>query len=137
MTVDLFAGISVSDIDRGRAWYERFFGTEPAFLPHDAEAVWEVAEHRYVYIEARPAHAGHSQCTLFVEDLDGWVEPIVGRGIEPEVRETYDNGVRHVTFRDPDGNELSFGAPPTQSARSETGATDRGGLESGPNDVRA
>jgi len=29
------------------------------------------------------------------------------------VRETYDNGVRHITFRDPDGNELSFGAPPT------------------------
>jgi catechol 2,3-dioxygenase-like lactoylglutathione lyase family enzyme len=124
MTVDLFAGISVSDYDRARSWYERFWGSEPAFLPNDVEAVWEVAGHRYVYIEVRPEHAGHAQCTLFVDDLDEWVDPIVGRGIEPVVRETYDNGVRHVIFRDPDGNEISFGAPPTEPARSETRATD-------------
>jgi catechol 2,3-dioxygenase-like lactoylglutathione lyase family enzyme len=114
VTVDLFAGISVTDIEDGRAWYARFFGTEPAFLPNDVEAVWEVGEHRYVYIEARPDHAGHSQCTLFVDDLDGWVDPIVERGIEPVVREVYDNGVRHVTFRDPDGNEISFGGAPLE-----------------------
>ena len=112
MTVDLFAGISVSDIAQGKEWYARFWGSEPAFLPNDVEAVWEVDEHRYVYIEARPDHAGHAQCTLFVGDLEGWVDPIVERGIEPDVRETYGNGVRHVTFRDPDGNEISFGAPP-------------------------
>lgn len=114
MTVDLFAAISVSDIQKGTAWYVRFWGKEPAFLPNDAEAVWEVAEHGYVYIEARPDHAGHSRCTLFVDDLEGWIDPIMARGIEPAVRETYDNGVRHVTFRDPDGNEISFGAPPLE-----------------------
>jgi catechol 2,3-dioxygenase-like lactoylglutathione lyase family enzyme len=112
MTVDLFAGISVEDIEAGTAWYARFFGGEPTFLPNDVEAVWAVGEHRYVYIEARPEHAGHSHCTLFVEDLDAWVAPIVARGTEPVVREVYDNGVRHVTFRDPDGNEISFGAAP-------------------------
>jgi catechol 2,3-dioxygenase-like lactoylglutathione lyase family enzyme len=115
MTVDLFAGISVSDISGGTEWYEGFFGAEPAFLPNAVEAVWQVGEHGYVYIEARPDHAGHSQCTLFVDDLDGWVDPIVERGIEPAVRETYDNGVRHVTFRDPDGNEISFGGAPLAS----------------------
>jgi catechol 2,3-dioxygenase-like lactoylglutathione lyase family enzyme len=115
MTVDLFAGVSVSDYTRARSWYGRFFGSEPTFLPNDVEAVWEVAEHRYVFFEVLPEHAGHSQCTLFVDDLDVWVDGIVGRGIEPEVRETYDNGVRHVTFRDPDGNELSFGGPPTSA----------------------
>jgi catechol 2,3-dioxygenase-like lactoylglutathione lyase family enzyme len=116
MGLDLFAGISVSDLPSRRAWYERFFGSEPAFLPNDVEAVWEVGEHQYVYIEARPDHAGHAQCTLFVDDLDGWVDPIVARGMEPEVRETYDNGVRHVTFRDPDGNEISFGGAPLDDA---------------------
>lgn len=112
MTVDLFAGLSVSDYEQARSWYERLWGSEPAFLPNDVEAVWEIAEHRYVFFEVLPARAGHSQCTLFVDDLDGWVDPIVARGIEPVVRETYDNGVRHVTFRDPDGNEISFGGPP-------------------------
>ena len=112
MTVDLFAGLSVSDIAAARAWYERFWGSEPAFLPHELEAVWTVDEHRHVYVEQRPDHAGHSHCTLFVSDLDERVDGIVGRGIEPVVRETYDNGVRHVTFRDPDGNEVSFGGAP-------------------------
>jgi catechol 2,3-dioxygenase-like lactoylglutathione lyase family enzyme len=114
VTVDLFAGISVRDIDAARSWYSRFWGAEPAFLPNDREAVWSVLEHGYVYVEQRPEHAGHSLCTLFVDDLEGWVAPIVARGIEPEIRETYDNGVRHVTFVDPDGNRLSFGAPPTR-----------------------
>jgi catechol 2,3-dioxygenase-like lactoylglutathione lyase family enzyme len=116
VTVDLFAGISISDYQQARAWYERLWGSEPAMLPNDVEAVWEVAGHRYVFIEVRPEHAGHAQCTLFVDDLDYWVEAIVARGIEPDVRETYDNGVRHVTFRDPDGNEVSFAGAPLEGS---------------------
>ena len=117
MTVDLFAGVSVSDLPSAREWYEQFFGAAPAFLPNDVEAVWEVAGHRYVYIEQRPEHAGHAQCTLFVSDLDERVSAIMARGIAPAVRETYDNGVRHVTFHDPDGNEISFGGPPVAEER--------------------
>ena len=112
MTVDLFAGISVSDFKVSLAWYERFFGGPPAFRPNDVEAVWEVGEHQYVYIEDRAAHAGHAQVTVFSENFDDRVDAIVARGIEPDVRETYENGVRHVTFRDPDGNELNFGGAP-------------------------
>jgi len=48
MTVDLFAGIPVSDQDRALDWYGRLSGSGPAFLPNDVEAVWEVGEHRYV-----------------------------------------------------------------------------------------
>jgi hypothetical protein len=40
------------------------------------------------------------------------VDAIVARGIEPTTRETYDNGVRKVTFHDPDGNEIGFGGAP-------------------------
>ncbi len=112
MAVDLFAGISVSDFQASLAWYERFFGGPAAFFPNDVEAVWEVGGHQYVYIEDRPEHAGHAQVTMFSEDFDERVDGIVSRGIDPDVRETYDNGVRHVTFRDPDGNELSVGGAP-------------------------
>jgi hypothetical protein len=34
------------------------------------------------------------------------------RGIEPSTRETYANGVRKVTYHDPEGNELGFGGGP-------------------------
>jgi hypothetical protein len=47
-----------------------------------------------------------------VDDLDTVVDGIVARGIEPTKRETYGNGVRKVTFHDPDGNEIGFGGPP-------------------------
>ena len=112
MSVDLFAGIPVADHAAALAWYEKLFGAPPAFLPNDVEAVWEVAEHRYVYTEHLPDHAGHARVTLFVADLDAVVAGIAGRGLEPVNRETYDNGVRKVTYRDPDGNEIGYGGGP-------------------------
>jgi catechol 2,3-dioxygenase-like lactoylglutathione lyase family enzyme len=109
MAVDLFAGIPVGDYQRAVDWYERRLGSAPSFVPNTTEAVWELAEHRWVFIEVRPEHAGHAMHTIFVDDLDARVEEIAGRGIEPSERETYSNGVRKVTYRDPDGNEIGFG----------------------------
>lgn len=109
MTVDLFAGIPVSDYTVAVAWYERLLGSPPAFLPNDTEAVWELAEHRYVFIEVRPELAGHALHTVFVSDFDARIAQIAERGLTPSARETYANGVRKATFRDPDGNEIGFG----------------------------
>ena len=112
MALDLFAGIFVSDYDRALAWYERLLGSPPSFIAHATEAVWELAEHRFVYIEEQATDAGHAQHTVFVDDLDARVEQIAARGLEPHERETYSNGVRKVTYRDPDGNEIGFGGAP-------------------------
>ncbi|MEV4639231.1 VOC family protein [Actinoplanes sp. NPDC049548] len=112
MGVDLFAGIPVRDYPSAVAWYERLLGGPPAFLPNDTEAVWELAEHRYLYLDVRPEHAGHAMHTVFVDDLDARLAAIAERGLEPAERETYDNGVRKVIFRDPDGNEIGFGGGP-------------------------
>ncbi len=50
--------------------------------------------------------------TIFVEDLDALVAQIADRGVEPSKRETYSNGVRKVSYHDPDGNEIGFGGAP-------------------------
>jgi predicted enzyme related to lactoylglutathione lyase len=110
--IDLFAGIPVRDYSSATSWYERLLGGPPSFLPNDVEAVWEVAENRYLFIEVRPEHAGHAMHTVFVEDFDARVSQIEERGLEPVQREVYDNGVRKHTFRDPDGNEIGFGGLP-------------------------
>jgi catechol 2,3-dioxygenase-like lactoylglutathione lyase family enzyme len=112
VTVDLFAGIPVADYQRALAWYERLLGSGPSFLPNDTEAVWELAEHRYVFIEVRPEHAGHAMHTVFLDDFDARVREMAHRGIEPALQETYENGVRKATYRDPDGNEIGFGGAP-------------------------
>lgn len=114
MTVDLFAGIPVADYQQALAWYERLLGSEPSFFPNATEAVWELADHRFVFIEVRPDHAGHAMHTIFVDDLDARVAGITERGIESAERETYSNGVRKVTYRDPDGNEIGFGGAPLE-----------------------
>jgi catechol 2,3-dioxygenase-like lactoylglutathione lyase family enzyme len=114
VTLDLFAGLPVSDYRRALSWYERLLGCEPSFLPNETEAVWQLAEHRYLYIEELPERAGHALHTVFVDDLDERVEGIAVRGIEPASRETYGNGVRKVIYRDPDGNEIGFGGAPLE-----------------------
>jgi hypothetical protein len=60
----------------------------------------------------RPEHAGHAMHTIIVDDLEARVREIADRGIEPAEDETYSNGVRKVTYRDLDGNEIGFGGVP-------------------------
>ena len=112
MRGDLFAGIRVRDYAASLDWYQRLFGSPPAFIPTDGEAVWQVAEHGYVFIELRPEHAGHARHLVFVDDLDALVAQITERGLVPARRETLANGVRKVAYRDPDGNELELGGAP-------------------------
>ena len=113
---DLFAGVPVTDYARSLEWYERLLGSEPTFLATPTEAVWELAEHRYVYIEELPRRAGYAMVTVFVDDFDELLGQVAERGIEPAQLETYENGVRKATFRDPDGNEIGIGGAPIEGS---------------------
>ncbi len=108
-SLDLFAGIPVTDFAVALKWYEQLLGFPPTFFPHDTEAVWELADHRYVYIVQESKHAGHARHTFFVAGLDAVVTQITERGLDPAIQETYANGVRKITYLDDDGNEISFG----------------------------
>jgi hypothetical protein len=115
--IDLFAGIPVTGYARARKWYEQLLGSPPAFFPHDTEAVWELADHRYVYIVEQPEHAGHARLTVLVENLEAMVAGIGERGIEPTSRESYPNGMQKISYHDPDRNEISFGGAPKHGRR--------------------
>src|SRR4051794_19816624 len=111
MALSLFAGIRVRDLAAARPWYECLLGA-PAFFPNSTEVVWRVADERFIYIQEDPARAGEGLVTAVVDDLDAVVANIASRGLEPVEHETYDNGVRKVTYRDDDGNEVGFGGGP-------------------------
>ena len=111
MSLHLFAGVRVRDFEAARPWYERLLG-EPSFLPHETEAVWTLADDRSVYVVEHAGGAGHSVVTVFLDDLDGFLAAIGRRGLDPDERLTYGNGVRKAVFHDPDGNELGFGGAP-------------------------
>ena len=44
-----------------------------------------------------------------MDDLDALVAQIADRGIDPAGQETHGDGMRKVSYRDPDGNEIGFG----------------------------
>ncbi len=111
MALTLFAGLPVRDFATARPWYEQLLG-DASFSPHATEAVWMLADERAVYIVEDADRAGHGLVTIFVDDLDAVTGEIATRGIAPDERETYANGVRKVTYRDPDGNEIGFGGAP-------------------------
>jgi catechol 2,3-dioxygenase-like lactoylglutathione lyase family enzyme len=114
VALDLFAGIPVRDYPAARSWYERLLGREPAFSPHATEAVWELAEHRYLFVVENRDAAGGAIITIFVDDLDAVAADVASRGIEPAEQVTYSNGVRKAIYRDVDGNEVGFGGAPVE-----------------------
>jgi catechol 2,3-dioxygenase-like lactoylglutathione lyase family enzyme len=111
VSLHLFAGLRVRDFAAASAWYERLLG-EPTFFPHATEAVWTLADDRSLYVVQAADRAGNGVVTMFVDDLDARVAAIAARGLEPDERETYSNGVRKAVYRDPDGNEVGLGGAP-------------------------
>lgn len=99
--VDLFAGVCVGDYAAARAWYEQLLGSEPSFVAHDTECVWELDAHRFLFIVEDAERAGHAVLTIFIDDFDALGNEIASRGIEPAKCETYSNGVRKATYRAP------------------------------------
>ena len=58
MAVGIFAGVPVRDYKSALEWYTQLLGSDPAFYPNDTEAVWQLAEDRYLYIIEVPERAG-------------------------------------------------------------------------------
>jgi hypothetical protein len=82
-------------------------------------AIWTESQDCWledIYVEEHARGAGPSAVTIFIDDLDARVAAMAARGIEPDERLTYSNGVRKALYRDPDGNELGFGGPPLDTS---------------------
>ena len=58
MAVGVFAGVPVRDYTSAVKWYELLLGAEASFYPNEVEAVWQLAEDRYVYIVEDQERAG-------------------------------------------------------------------------------
>lgn len=115
MSVDLFAGLLVAELDAAVDWYTRLFGVEPSFRPDDTEAVWQIDERRFVYLKSHQGTPGGGLVTILVEDLDGFLRAAADRGVVPDGREEYGEGVSKAVFHDPDGNEFGVGTVPPES----------------------
>lgn len=111
---ELFAGIPVSDFKASLDWYQRLLGTAPSFFPNDREAVWAIADHRWLYIIVDAKRAGGAIQTIMCDDLEALIEQISERGLEFSDEEIPGPGVRKFMYHDPDGNEIGLGRVPSE-----------------------
>jgi catechol 2,3-dioxygenase-like lactoylglutathione lyase family enzyme len=102
------ATLAVSDMDRARRFYEEGLG-----LAVEADVVGTV---RYscgsgtaLAIFERPMEPVDRTVAAFeVEDIEGEVNELRGRGVEVEDIIVLPNGVKRAFFTDPDGNVIGM-----------------------------
>jgi catechol 2,3-dioxygenase-like lactoylglutathione lyase family enzyme len=104
----LFAAVSVADFDGAVDWYTRLFGRPPDIDVHDTEVMWRILDGAWLYVVLDRDRAGKSVVTLSVGDLDTTAARIAARGVRTASFEQVGDAGRKATFRDPDGNVISF-----------------------------
>jgi catechol 2,3-dioxygenase-like lactoylglutathione lyase family enzyme len=92
--------LAVSDVDRSVAFYLGLLG--PLSLEEDA---------RYPTYRGTEATSSPA-CGVRTAASIGTTASGSSTSIQPAQRETYSNGVRKATYRDPDGNEVGLGGAP-------------------------
>jgi predicted enzyme related to lactoylglutathione lyase len=103
----VFAGLPVTDRDRATAWYACLLGRPADMLPNDAEAAWQLTATASAYLVVDADRAG-GVLTLVVEDLDGYLAQIGGRGIAGGAIMEIPGAGRKCVMADPDGNAVSL-----------------------------
>ncbi len=104
----LFAAVSVADFESALEWYTRLFGRPPDIDVHETEVMWRILDGAWLYVVLDRDRAGNSVVTLSVGDLDTTVARIAARGVRTDSFEQVGDAGRKATFRDPDGNVISF-----------------------------
>jgi predicted enzyme related to lactoylglutathione lyase len=103
-----FTGVAVSDLTRGRDFFERLFGAPPDVLVNENEVMWQVADAAWLYVVVDPPRAGRALAAVSVPDLDAALEELASRGIEPSIIEQPGPAARKATVLDPDGNSVAI-----------------------------
>jgi predicted enzyme related to lactoylglutathione lyase len=105
----LFAGIAVADYAAGLAWYERLFGRPADVVVNDHEVMWQMIPGGWIYVVGDAGRAGRGLVTLLVDDLEGHLAALAGRGLVAGAIDILPGGARKATVTDPEGNVIGFG----------------------------
>jgi catechol 2,3-dioxygenase-like lactoylglutathione lyase family enzyme len=103
-----FTGVPVSDLTRGRDFFERLFGSPPDVLVNENEVMWQVADAAWLYVVVDAPRAGRALAAVSVPDLDAALDELASRGIEPTIIEQPGPAARKATVLDPDGNSVAI-----------------------------
>ena len=103
----VLAVVPVSDIDRGERWYASLFGRPADNNPMPSLVEWQVRPGAWVQVFSDPDRAGNGLLNFAVDDLEGHLAEIGGRGIRAAEIVDANKGVRTCSVTDPDGNTIT------------------------------
>jgi glyoxylase I family protein len=104
----VLAVVPVSDLDRSRRWYEALFGRAADNHPMSTLWEWQVVPGGWVQVFVNEQRAGSSFVNFAVQDLEGHIDELRRRGLEPGAITDAAKGVRLSTLADPDGNTVTL-----------------------------
>jgi catechol 2,3-dioxygenase-like lactoylglutathione lyase family enzyme len=104
------ATVPTTDLERSRRFYEETLGLTGSRLGLEGGLYYEAGGGSVLHIDESAAGATDQSIALFlVEDLDGVMTGLRGRGVAFEERDdSAQGGYRSAWFRDPDGNLLGL-----------------------------
>ncbi|WP_313566821.1 VOC family protein [Mobilicoccus sp.] len=105
--ITVFAVAPSSDLPRSRVWWTRLLGREPDRVPMPSDVEWHFPGGGGLQLVDDAAHAGAGSVTLGVDDIEGELAAIRGRGLEVPDAQTVPSGqFRIAMLNDPDGNTV-------------------------------
>ncbi len=104
----VLAVVHVSDVETSRQWYASLFGRPPDNNPMPTLVEWQVLPGAWVQVFCAPEKAGTDELNVAVDDLEGFIAELTGRGMEPGDIVDANKGVRLSRFGDPDGNVIAL-----------------------------
>ncbi|MYV98261.1 VOC family protein [Streptomyces sp. SID3343] len=127
MTIlNVLAMVPTADFETARAWYARVAGRPADRSPMDGCDEWQFAVGGAIQLYRDLDHAGLTQLTIAVTDLDAHATTLAQRDLYLRGVSTVPSGRFRVgTLQDPDGNRLVF----AQELQALDGP-DQGGAES-------
>jgi catechol 2,3-dioxygenase-like lactoylglutathione lyase family enzyme len=107
--VNVLAMVPTADFDTARAWYARVAGRPADRSPMDGCDEWQLDVGGAIQLYRDPDHAGSTQLTIAVTDLEAHATALARRDLYLRGVATVPSGRFRVgTLLDPDGNRLVF-----------------------------
>jgi predicted enzyme related to lactoylglutathione lyase len=102
----VLAVVPVRDIDRSRRWYEKLFGRPADNNPMANLVEWHLVSNGWVQVFCDDQHAGSTTVNFAVQDLEGHIDELKRRGLDPGEIVAANKGVQLSSLTDPDGNNI-------------------------------
>jgi glyoxylase I family protein len=102
----VLAVVPVSDVEKSHGWYSSLFGRSADNNPMPTLFEWQVLPGAWVQVFSDPQRAGSGLLNFAVDDLEGHLAQVNGRGLHPGEIVEANKGVRLSTLTDPDGNTI-------------------------------